>query len=89
VCNPYHSFLLQVEELQSALALEQNAHQHAVKQYVDALDAKSAMQLQLRDAQQQLLDLSAAHAQLQQQHQELNGHYNTLLGQCKAVSCRQ
>ncbi|WIA27986.1 hypothetical protein OEZ86_010576 [Tetradesmus obliquus] len=75
----------QVEELQAALALEQSAHQHAVKQYVDALDAKSAMQLQLQDAQQQLQELAGVHERLQQQHQELNDHYGTLLGQCKAV----
>jgi hypothetical protein len=78
-------FLPQVEELQAALALEQTAHQHAVKQYVDALDAKSAMQLQLQEAQQQLQDLAGVYAQLQQQHQELSDHYSTLLGQCKAV----
>jgi chromosome segregation ATPase len=77
--------LLQVEELQAALALEQTAHQHAVKQYVDALDARSAMQLQMQEAQQQLQELAAAHAHLQQQHQELSGHYCTLLGQCRLV----
>lgn len=79
------ALLRQVEELQAALALEQSAHQHAVKQYVDALDAKSAMQLQLQDAQQQLQELAGVHERLQQQHQELNDHYGTLLGQCKAV----
>lgn len=77
---------MQVEGLAGELALEQSAHQHAVKQYVDALDAKSAMQLQLQEAQQQLQGLQADHHLLQQQHQQLQGRYDTLVGQCRVVS---
>lgn len=75
----------QVDELQAGLSTEQKAHQHAVKQYVDALDAKSVLQLQLQDTQKQFDQLTAAHEQLQKQHQHLQGSYNTLVGQCQVV----
>eukprot|EP00775_Hariotina_reticulata_P005684 gene5684-5922_t len=75
----------QVDELQTALSLEQKAHQHAVKQYVDALDAKSTMTLQLQEMQRQLEELQQAHSSLQQQHHNLQGKYDTLTNQCIVV----
>jgi uncharacterized protein YukE len=74
-----------VDELQAALALERKAHRHAVQQYVDALDAKSTMTLQLQEMQQQLGDLQQAHSSLQQQHHNLKGHYDNLASQCTVV----
>jgi hypothetical protein len=74
-----------VEDLRAALATEQKAHRRAVQQYVDALDAKSDMQLQLEASQQTLAGLTAAHQALSEQHQQLQQYYGGLLGQCKAV----
>jgi hypothetical protein len=76
---------VQVEDLRAALATEQKAHRRAVQQYVDALDAKSDMQLQLEASQQTLAGLTAAHQALSEQHQQLQQHYGGLLGQCKTV----
>lgn len=76
---------MQVVELRAALATEQTAHRRAVQQYVDALDAKSDMQLQLEASQQALSDLAAAHTALTQTHQQLQQQYDGLLGQCRVV----
>lgn len=76
----------QVEDLQSGLSLEQKARHHAVKQYVDALDAKSTLQLQYQEANQQLDQLKGEHGQLQQQYELLHDQYTKLLGQCQVVS---
>eukprot|EP00879_Flechtneria_rotunda_P026917 GHRR01028762.1.p2 GENE.GHRR01028762.1~~GHRR01028762.1.p2 ORF type:complete len:155 (+),score=72.97 GHRR01028762.1:1431-1895(+) len=75
----------QVEDLQAELAQERKAHQLAVKQYVDALDARSAMQVQLQAIQQQLDALRADYGALQQQREALQGHYDVLIGQCTVV----
>jgi hypothetical protein len=56
-----------------------------VQQYVDALDAKSATQLQLEASQQALQELSSAHQTLQQQHQELQQRHSGLVSQCCVV----
>lgn len=77
--------LVQVVELQTALATEQVAHRRAVQQYVDALDARSEMQLQLQASQEALAELSSAHQALGQQHQLLQEQYGGLLGQCTVV----
>jgi len=56
-----------------------------VQQYVDALDARSEMQLQLQASQEALAELSTAHQALGQQHQLLQHQYGGLLGQCTVV----
>lgn len=74
-----------MDDLKAALATEQTAHRRAVQQYVDALDAKCALQLQFEASQQALQELSAAHQTLQQQHQELQQRHSGLVSQCCAV----
>lgn len=74
-----------MDDFRAALATEQTAHRRAVQQYVDALDAKSAMQLQFEASQQALQELSCAHQTLQQQHQELQQRHSGLVSQCCVV----
>lgn len=74
-----------MEDLQAALALEQTAHRRAVQQYVDALDARSAMALQLQDAQHALSELQACHDALQRQHAQLQQQHVGLIGRCRVV----
>lgn len=77
---------VQVEELQAGLSKEQKAHQHAVKQYVDALDARSTVQLQWEDTKQQLDALRKQHATLNADRCQLQKQYDTLVEQCRVVS---
>lgn len=79
------SLKAQVDDLKAALSTEQAAHHRAVQQYVDALDAKSDMQLQLQASQQALAELSAAHDALDRQHQQLQQQHGGLMGHSTAV----